>query len=225
MLLAKNIIKSYGAIPVLHGIDINIVKGELVALLGASGVGKSTLLHILGTLDSPDKGSLIINEQEVAHLKGNALSKFRNKEIGFVFQFHHLLPEFTALENVCIPGWIAGRNKKEVESFAKELLEKTGVGHRMHHRPSQISGGEQQRVAIARALINQPALLLADEPTGNLDTQNSQSIIDLLKSLQEVNNQTIIIVTHNEEIAAQCDRKIVLFDGRIKQDLTFSEQL
>jgi lipoprotein-releasing system ATP-binding protein len=215
MLIAKNIIKAYGAIKVLHGINMEVQKGELVALLGASGVGKSTLLHILGTLDSADSGSLIINNKEIQSLKGKKLSSFRNKEIGFVFQFHHLLPEFSALENVCIPAWLAGTSKKAAESEAKALLKLVGVEHRMHNKPNQMSGGEQQRVAIARALINKPALLLADEPTGNLDSQNAQAILNLLKQIQAEQGQTIIVVTHNEEIAAQCHRRIVIKDGLI----------
>lgn len=210
MLKAENISKSYDTIEVLKNISLNVQKGELVALIGPSGVGKSTLLHILGTLDKADKGSLHINNIDVQQLQGKSLSKFRNKEIGFVFQFHHLLPEFTAIENVCIPAWIAGTSKSEAEKKAKVLLEQTGVGHRMHHKPSEMSGGEQQRVAIARALINAPSLLLADEPTGNLDAQNAQSIFELLKDLQKNNNQTIILVTHNDEIAQQCDRVISL---------------
>lgn len=215
MLKCKQITKQYGSLEVLKGVDLEIAKGEIVSLVGSSGAGKSTLLHILGTLDEADGGEVWLNETKVSELKGNSLAAFRNRHIGFVFQFHHLLPEFTALENVCIPGWLGNRKKKEVEERAKELLKLLGMAHRMENKPSQLSGGEQQRVAVARALINNPDIIMADEPTGNLDSAHATELHQLFFDLRRQFNQTFLIVTHNEELAAQCDRTIHMKDGRI----------
>lgn len=215
MLSAKSIEKHYGKLHVLKNVDINIQKGEIVSIVGSSGAGKSTLLHILGTLDKPDKGEVKLFEQRTDKLSGKALSKFRNKNIGFIFQFHHLLPEFTAIENVCIPGWIAGNKKKEVEARAIELLNTLGLGQRLENKPSQLSGGEQQRVAVARALINNPAIVMADEPTGNLDSTNARELHQLFIDLRNKYQQTFLIVTHNEELAAMSDRILHMKDGRI----------
>lgn len=215
MIQAKDIHKSYGQLEVLKGVNIHIEKGEIVAIVGKSGAGKSTLLHILGTLDGADKGDLVINDQEVNRLSGKKLARFRNQNIGFVFQFHHLLPEFNAVENVCIPAFIQGKNEKETIKKAKELLEYLGLGERLDHKPTQLSGGEQQRVAMARALINEPAVVLADEPSGNLDSASSKELHQLLFKLREDFQQTFVIVTHNEELAAMSDRKLQMVDGRI----------
>lgn len=215
MLKCKQITKQYGSLKVLKGVDLEIAKGEIVSLVGSSGAGKSTLLHILGTLDEADGGEVWLNETQVSELRGNSLAAFRNRHIGFVFQFHHLLPEFTALENVCIPGWLSNRKKKEVEERAKELLKLLGMAHRMENKPSQLSGGEQQRVAVARALINNPDIIMADEPTGNLDSAHATELHQLFFDLRRQFNQTFLIVTHNEELAAQCDRTIHMKDGRI----------
>ena len=215
MLTAKGIFKNYGALPVLKGVDITIEKGEIVSISWSSGAGKSTLLHILGTLDNADKGEIVINGQEINELKGRKLAAFRNKEIGFVFQFHHLLPEFTSVENVCIPGWIAGRKKKVVEQKAKELLDLLGLSERYDNKPNQLSGGEQQRVAVARALINNPAVIMADEPTGNLDSKNARELHDLFMDLRNRFQQTFLIVTHNEELARMSDRILHMKDGRM----------
>lgn len=215
MLSARNIHKHYGQLPVLKGVDINIKKGEIVSIVGSSGAGKSTLLHILGTLDKADAGEISLNNQQVNGLAGRKLAAFRNKEIGFVFQFHHLLPEFTALENVCIPGWIAGRPKKEVISRAEELLKNLRLGNRMQNKPQQLSGGEQQRVAVARALINNPSIVMADEPTGNLDSANAKELHQLFIDLRKQFSQTFLIVTHNEELAKLSDRVVVMKDGKI----------
>ena len=215
MLSAKNISKSYGDLQVLKDVSINIGKGEIVSIVGSSGAGKSTLLHILGTLDKPDKGEVILQNQQVEKLTGNALSKFRNKHIGFIFQFHHLLPEFSALENVCIPGWIAKTKKAEVESRAKEILDQLGLGERINHKPHELSGGEQQRVAVARALINKPDIIMADEPTGNLDSTNGRDLHQLFMQLRDQFNQTFLIVTHNEELAKMSDRIVHMKDGKI----------
>lgn len=215
MLKAVNITRKYGQLEVLKGVDISIAKGEMVSIVGSSGAGKSTLLHILGTLDKADSGSIWLNEQQVDLLKGEKLSAFRNRHIGFVFQFHHLLPEFSAIENVCIPGWIAGTNKKNVEKRAAELLELLGLSDRMQNKPNQLSGGEQQRVAVARALINQPDIIFADEPTGNLDSTNARELHSLFGQLRQQFQQTFLIVTHNEELAALSDRVLHMKDGRI----------
>ena len=215
MLSCKQITKRYGSLEVLKGVDLQIEKGEIVSLVGSSGAGKSTLLHILGTLDEPDAGEVLLNGTRVNNLRGKLLAGFRNKHIGFVFQFHHLLPEFTALENVCIPGWLGNRKKKEVEDRAKELLKLLALENRMENRPSELSGGEQQRVAVARALINNPDIIMADEPTGNLDSAHAKELHQLFFDLRKQFNQTFLIVTHNEELAAQCDRTIHMKDGRI----------
>ena len=216
MLSAKNIQKKYGQLQVLKGVDINIKKGEIVSIVGSSGAGKSTLLHILGTLDKADAGGQIsLNNQQVDQLSGKKLAAFRNREIGFVFQFHHLLPEFTALENVCIPGWIAGGKKKEVQARAEELLTILGLSGRLENKPQQLSGGEQQRVAVARALINNPSIVMADEPTGNLDSANAKDLHQLFIDLRKQFNQTFLIVTHNEELAQMSDRIVHMKDGKI----------
>lgn len=215
MVTATGIYKSYGPLQVLKGVDLQVNPAEVVSIVGASGAGKSTLLHIIGTLDKPDKGDVILNDVSVKSLTEKQLSAFRNKLIGFVFQFHHLLPEFTALENVCIPGYIAGRKESEVEARAKELLEYLRVSDRMQHKPNQMSGGEQQRVAVARALINQPAVILADEPSGNLDTQTAKELHELFFQLRDTFKQTFIIVTHNTELADMADRKLVMQDGQM----------
>ena len=213
MLSATNISKQYGHLPVLKGVDISIKKGEIVSIVGSSGAGKSTLLHILGTLDKADKGEIILNGQHLETLNGSKLSAFRNKHIGFVFQFHHLLPEFTALENVCIPGWIAGEKKKEVVTKATGLLKTLGLQNRLENKPQQLSGGEQQRVAVARALINSPSIIMADEPTGNLDSANAKDLHQLFIDLRNQFNQTFLIVTHNEELAKMSDRILQMKDG------------
>jgi lipoprotein-releasing system ATP-binding protein len=215
MLTATNIVKNYGILPVLKGVDIQIKKGEIVSIVGSSGAGKSTLLHILGTLDKADEGSVSLDGQRIEELSGRKLSAFRNKNIGFVFQFHHLLPEFTALENVCIPGWIAGRKKKEIIERATQLLTTLGLSARLESKPQQLSGGEQQRVAVARALINNPLIIMADEPTGNLDSANAKELHQLFIDLRNQFNQTFLIVTHNEELAQMSDRILQMKDGRI----------
>jgi lipoprotein-releasing system ATP-binding protein len=215
MLIGKNIHKRYGTVEVLRGVDIDIKKGEIVSIVGSSGAGKSTLLHILGTLDKADRGTVELNDAEVSSLQGRKLADFRNKNIGFVFQFHHLLPEFTALENVCIPGWLAGRKKKEVEEKATEILRLLGLSERLDNKPNQMSGGEQQRVAVARALINNPAIVFADEPTGNLDSANAKELHQLFFDLRNKFNQTFLIVTHNEELAQLSDRVLHMKDGKI----------
>jgi lipoprotein-releasing system ATP-binding protein len=215
MLVAKDIHKHYGQLWVLKGVELELKKGEIVSIVGPSGSGKSTLLHILGTLDRPGKGEIIINDQKVNALNDKQLAAFRNKHIGFVFQFHHLLPEFTAIENVCIPGWINGRNKKEVLDRAKELLSSLGLGDRLDNKPGALSGGEQQRVAVARALINDPQIIFADEPTGNLDSANARELHQLFFSLREQFHQTFLIVTHNEELATMSDRVLHMKDGKM----------
>ncbi|HUC79289.1 MAG TPA: ABC transporter ATP-binding protein [Flavisolibacter sp.] len=215
MLTAKNIYKRYGTVEVLKGVDVQIERGEVVSIVGPSGSGKSTLLHILGTLDKPDKGDVFLHQQNVTRLQGNGLSSFRNRHIGFVFQFHHLLPEFSALENVCIPGWLSNKNKAEVKSRATELLKLLGLSHRMENKPTQLSGGEQQRVAVARALINKPDIVFADEPTGNLDTANAKELHQLFFDLRRQFQQTFLIVTHNEELAQLSDRLLQMKDGKI----------
>ena len=215
MLTATNIIKNYGVLPVLRGVDIQIKKGEIISIVGSSGAGKSTLLHILGTLDKADQGSVSLEGQRIEALSGSRLSAFRNKNIGFVFQFHHLLPEFSALENVCIPGWIAGAKKKEIIEKATNLLTTLGLSNRLENKPQQLSGGEQQRVAVARALINNPAIIMADEPTGNLDSSNARELHQLFIDLRNKFNQTFLIVTHNEELAQMSDRILHMKDGRI----------
>ncbi len=215
MIRAENIHKAYGTLEVLKGISLEIQKGEIVSIVGASGAGKSTLLHILGTLDKADRGNVSINDQEIASMQEKRLSAFRNREIGFVFQFHHLLPEFTALENVCIPAYIAGDSKKTAFEKARQLLEFLGLADRMEHKPSALSGGEQQRVAVARALVNKPAVILADEPSGNLDSGSSIELHELFFSLRDEFKQTFVIVTHNRELAEMADRQLRIKDGII----------
>ncbi len=215
ILQANRISKKYGNLEVLKNVSLQVNKGEIVSLVGPSGAGKSTLLHILGTLDRPDTGNVTIQQQDVFKLSEKELAGFRNRSIGFIFQFHHLLPEFTAIENICIPAFIAGKAKHETESRAKELLALLNLSHRGNHKPTELSGGEQQRVAVARALINNPALIMADEPSGNLDTNNARELHKLFFELRDKLNQTFIIVTHNEELANMADRKIQMKDGNI----------
>lgn len=216
MIRATNIRKSYDQLEVLKGVDIHIKEQEIISIVGASGAGKTTLLQILGTLDKPTiqpNSSLVINNTDVLQLKDKEISTFRNLNLGFIFQFHQLLPEFNALENVCIPAFIAGREKKETEQEAKRLLDYLGVSHRSHHFPSELSGGEQQRVAVARALINKPKVIFADEPSGNLDTKTAENLHNLFFQLREEFGQTFVIVTHNEELADMADRKLIMTDG------------
>ena len=215
MIKVTQLTKSYQSLPVLKGVDLEIKKGEIVAITGASGAGKSTLLHLIGTLDIPDSGNIHFLDKEVLKMKKKELAKFRNKNIGFVFQFHHLLQEFTALENVCIPGFISGTPKKEVEKRAQELLDMLGLKDRINHKPSQLSGGEQQRVSVARALINNPAVVLADEPSGNLDSKNAEELHNLFFELRDTFDQTFVIVTHNNLLSEMSDRKLVMKDGLI----------
>ena len=215
ILSARNIHKYYGSLHVLQGVNLDIHAGEIVSMVGPSGSGKSTLLHILGTLDEPAEGEIRLKNQELHSLKGKSLAALRNRHIGFVFQFHHLLPEFSALENVCIPGWISGGNKSAIEARARELLEILGVGHRMENKPSAMSGGEQQRVAVCRALINGPDIIFADEPTGNLDSANARELHQLFFELRKKFNQTFLIVTHNEALAEMSDRVLHMKDGKI----------
>lgn len=220
MIQAKNIFKKYDQLQVLKGVDLHIKSGEIVSIVGASGAGKTTLLQILGTLDTPEKDAnceLIINNTSVLKLKDNQLSKFRNENLGFIFQFHQLLPEFSALENVCIPAFIAGKEKNEVEPEAIKLLNYLGLSERMHHKPNEMSGGEQQRVAVARALINKPLVIFADEPSGNLDTASAENLHQLFFQLRDEFGQTFVIVTHNEELANMADRKLVMIDGQIER--------
>ncbi|MES2387378.1 MAG: ABC transporter ATP-binding protein [Bacteroidota bacterium] len=215
MLFAENIKKSYGSLPVLKGIDLQIAEGEIVSIVGASGAGKSTLLQILGTLDTPDSGTLRIAGTDMLHLRGDKLARFRNLKIGFIFQFHNLLPEFTALENVCIPGFIAGDDETKVRRRAQELLEMLDLGARMQHKPDKLSGGEQQRTSVARALINNPAIVLADEPSGNLDSHNAEELHKLFFRLRDERKQTFAIVTHNQALAEMTDRRLEMRDGMI----------
>ncbi len=215
MIEIKNIVKSYGTLRVLRGIDLVIPDREVVAVTGTSGAGKSTLLHILGTLDTPDSGEILYDGENIARYPAGKLSAFRNRNIGFVFQFHHLLPEFTALENICIPAWIKGDSRREATRKATALLELLGLEERASHKPSELSGGEQQRVSVARALINSPRAVLADEPSGNLDSQTRNELHRLFFRLRDELHQTFVIVTHDAELAAMSDRKITLSDGRI----------
>jgi lipoprotein-releasing system ATP-binding protein len=215
MLQGTNIFKRYGELEVLKGVDISVEKGEVVCIAGPSGSGKSTLLHILGTLDKADSGEVRMYKEVLSRMTGNKLAAFRNRHIGFVFQFHHLLPEFTALENVCIPGWLGGRKKSEVKEKAIQLLQGLGLSERTENKPNQLSGGEQQRVAVARALINTPDIVLADEPSGNLDTANARELHQLFFDLRDKFGQTFLIVTHNEDLAKLSDRVLQMKDGRI----------
>jgi len=214
MIKAQKIEKSFGSLKVLQGIDLTVKQGEVLAIVGASGAGKTTLLQILGTLSKPDNGQLFYDDVEVNKLKDAAMADFRNQHMGFVFQFHHLLPEFTALENVCIPGFIARRNRKETEDRARELLTYLRLEKRLQHKPKELSGGEQQRVAVARALLNEPKVLFADEPSGNLDSQNKQELHQLFFDLRDKYNPSIIIVTHDDQLAQMADRKLVMKDGQ-----------
>ena len=218
MIQAKGIEKSFGSLKVLKGIGMEVKKYEVISIMGASGAGKSTLLQILGTLSTPDAGTLVIDGVDVLCLGSRELSEFRNKRIGFVFQFHHLLPEFTALENVMIPAFIAGRSRKDAETAAKELLTELGLAERFTHKPSELSGGEQQRVAIARALINKPAVLFADEPSGNLDSKTKDELHRLFFRLRDKYGQTIVIVTHDPDLAAMCDRSMFMVDGQFVEE-------
>ena len=215
MLKATGIEKKYGDLQILKGVDVEVKSGEVVSIVGSSGAGKSTLLHILGTLDNPNTGKLILENTDILSLGQKELAKFRNNNIGFVFQFHNLLPEFTALENVCIPGFLGGRNQDKVKNRAKELLDLLGLSHRLSHKPTEMSGGEQQRAAVARALINSPSIVFADEPSGNLDSKNADDLHNLFFQLQKDMNQTFIIVTHNDSFANMADRKLVMKDGVI----------
>jgi lipoprotein-releasing system ATP-binding protein len=215
MLQAKGIQKSYGNLQILKGVDIEVSKAEIVTIIGASGAGKSTLLHIIGTLDRPDQGKVLVNNIDVNSLTSKKLSAFRNQYIGFIFQFHHLLPEFTALENICIPAFIAKHGKKDTEMRAFELLDLLGLRDRANHKPNELSGGEQQRVAVARAMVNRPAIILADEPSGNLDSENAESLHRLFADLRDNLQQTFVIVTHNDNLAAMSDRKVLMKDGLI----------
>ena len=218
MIIANNLHKKYDELHVLKGVNLHIKKGEIVSIVGASGAGKTTLLQILGTLDLPSKESLtslIINGEDILNMKDKAMSQFRNLNLGFIFQFHQLLPEFTALENVCIPGFIAKRDKKEVETEAEKLLDFLGLSHRVNHKPNELSGGEQQRVAVARALINKPAVIFADEPSGNLDSESAENLHNLFFKLRDEFGQTFVIVTHNTALANMADRKLTMVDGKI----------
>lgn len=214
MIKASNITKSFGNLQVLKGINLDINKGEVISIVGPSGAGKTTFLQILGTLSRPDTGEIIFNEINIASLKDNEIAKFRNTRIGFIFQFHHLLPEFTAIENVCIPAFIAKVSKKNAEHKAKEILSFLNLNHRMHHKPNELSGGEQQRVVVARALINNPDIILADEPSGNLDSKNKKELHELFFKLRDEFQQTFVIVTHDETLAEMTDRKLTIIDGK-----------
>lgn len=213
MLIAQNITKSYGELAILKGVNLRVEKSEIVSIVGSSGAGKTTLLQILGTLDKPDGGEILLNGISPFALNQSAIAAFRNKHIGFIFQFHQLLPEFTAIENVMIPGMIAGANKKQLQERAEMLLSKLSIDHRKNHKPSELSGGEQQRIAVCRALINEPSIVLADEPSGNLDTKNALELHELFFKLREEFHQTFVIVTHNEDLANMADRKLTMKDG------------
>jgi lipoprotein-releasing system ATP-binding protein len=219
VLQVTNIHKKYGSLEVLKGIDLSIGAGEVVSIVGASGAGKSTLLHILGTLDTADTGEVMFDDKNIARMNAADMARFRNRHIGFIFQFHNLLPEFTALENVCLPGFLAGRPEKEVRQRAEELLTMLHLSHRLDHKPSEMSGGEQQRTAVARALINSPKIIFADEPSGNLDSRNAQELHDIFFRLRSEFNQTFVIVTHNEQLATMADRTLVMKDGQIVEEL------
>lgn len=218
MLQAQNLSKKYGRLTVLNDVSLNIEQGEFVAIAGPSGAGKSTLLHLLGALDFPDTGQVRLMDQEVFRMSRKKQAAFRNRHMGFVFQFHHLLPEFTALENVCMPLWIAGTGKQEAARQAEAILKTVGLAHRSGHKPGELSGGEQQRVAIARAIVHKPSVIFADEPTGNLDTANAQAVHELFLELSRLYNQTFVIVTHNEQLAAMADRTLMMKDGSIASE-------
>jgi len=218
MLTASNLYKKYSSLTVVNNVSLTVAEGEMLAIIGASGAGKSTLLHLLGALDKPDSGQVRIRDTDVFRLSSRKQAQFRNRELGFVFQFHHLLPEFSAVENVAIPLWIDGKKRKEGLLQAAEMLHTVGLGKRLENKPSELSGGEQQRVAIARALINKPAILMADEPTGNLDTANAHSVHELFLRLRTELKQTIILITHNEELAGRTDRTLVMRDGEIVEE-------
>jgi len=215
MLQATQIHKSYNGLQVLKGVNISVAQGEMVSIIGSSGAGKSTLLHILGTLDEPNSGTILFNNENITKLSSKALASFRNQHIGFVFQFHHLLPEFTAWENVCIPAWIGKKNKASAKEKAIHLLDELGLANRINNKPNQLSGGEQQRVAVARALINNPTIVFADEPTGNLDSANANDLHLLFSKINKQFNQTFVIVTHNQHLAAQCPKVFTMKDGLI----------
>lgn len=217
MITTKNLKKSYGSLEVLKGVDLEISKGEIVSIVGASGAGKTTLLQILGTLDSPNSGELMFNGKNIANLSSKALARFRNEHIGFIFQFHQLLPEFTAIENVCMPALIGGKSMSESKMKALELLDTLGLKDRASHKPAELSGGEQQRVAVARSLINSPDVILADEPSGNLDSKNAKELHDLFFELRDKLGQTFVLVTHNLELARQADRMLTMADGRMTE--------
>lgn len=219
MLVAQSLSKKYGNLEVLRGVSLEVQKGEIVSIMGASGAGKSTLLHLLGGLDKPDNGEVKIDNTPIFKLPTKKLAAFRNKHLGFVFQFHHLLPEFTAIENVAIPLWISNMGKKEALQKAEEMLEMVGLNNRLDNKPSELSGGEQQRVAIARALVNRPSIIMADEPTGNLDSHNAESIHKLFLSLREQLGQTFVMITHNEFLAAMTDRTLLMKDGKIWEEV------
>ncbi|MFT7591994.1 MAG: lipoprotein-releasing system ATP-binding protein [bacterium] len=215
MIRLENIHKKFGSVEVINGVDLSVNESEVVSIVGASGAGKTTLLQIIGTLDKPDQGQVFYQDKAVSSLSPKNLAQFRNQNIGFIFQFHHLLPEFTAVENVCIPAYIAKKSRQESEKRAHELLDFLGLAHRLDHKPNQLSGGEQQRVAVARALMNKPLVILADEPSGNLDTENANELHQLFFDLRDEFKQTFVIVTHNEQLANSADRKIVMQDGRL----------
>lgn len=218
MLAARNLFKKYSNLTVVNGVSLDVAKSEFVSVIGPSGAGKSTLLHLIGALDKPDGGNVLIDGVDIFKLSPKKLAQFRNKHLGFVFQFHHLLPEFSAIENVAVPMWIGGAGKKEGLAAAAEILKTVGLGSRLENKPSELSGGEQQRVAIARALVNKPSIIMADEPTGNLDSANAQSIHDLFLELREKIGQTFIMITHNEELARMTDRTLVMRDGQIVEE-------
>lgn len=218
MLVAENLFKKYSNLTVVNGVSLNIAKGEIVSVTGASGAGKSTLLHLLGGLDRPDSGQVKINDTDLFALPGKKQAAFRNKQMGFVFQFHHLLPEFTAVENVAVPLWIGGQGKVAALEESKKILEVVGLGDRLNNKPSELSGGEQQRVAIARALVNKPAVVMADEPTGNLDSNNAMAIHQLFIDLRNQFGHTFVMITHNEELAGMTDRTLVMKDGKITEE-------
>lgn len=216
MLVAENLVKKYGSLTVVNGVSLSIGKGEIVSVVGQSGAGKSTLLHLLGALDKPDSGSVLIDGTDIFKLPAKKQAAFRNKHIGFVFQFHHLLPEFSAVENVSVPLWIAGQSRKQAMDNAAAMLDIVGLGNKLDNKPSELSGGEQQRVAIARALVNKPSIIMADEPTGNLDSANAQSIHQLFIDLRNKLGQTFVMITHNEELAGMTDRTLTMKDGKIQ---------